>query len=629
MKYRFLFPMLAVIASPVWAQAEAIDPIHAGTRILQSGNLAVELGDPDDPNCRWNRGLRFSPVANVIQVRLHGREFAYAPRDGGRRTFVGGFPMEFDIGQESYQPDPPGYNEGRNGDPFIKVGVGILTRNNAAYNFSGGYPIVELATTTTTWETDRAHFVQTLNGTANGYAYRLEEVVIVKNDSLIMRYVLTNTGTKPFTTEQYLHNFSAFSNRPVGPNYRIKFPYAIEPSPEVKRWEPPTLVPGGRKPAVQNKNGPMTLLENTIVYSKAANGVPKIWVTKPEDYLGADSFSMEQSDTGQRMIVDSTWRSAYVGIWTTDYNVSPEQFLIIDLAPDEQAVFTRTYRFFVDGSLRQDCDGDRMVNGRDLACLAGTWLRTPDRDGWDAAGDMSLEPEDHVDLRDLAVLGQTWGRSAMDPQPAAHWAFDDGADLVATDSVAEGHGSLLGFPTDDSQWVEGEVNGALSFDGTDDVIEVADYTGVSGKQACTVTAWFQVPDTPEQIQPLVSWGSAVPGTSWILMIGADGRLRLSNGVGFVAIGERPVGTDWYHVAAVLDPVDPRRPLVSDVFLYLNGQRELIHSMVEAEIDTGLGSPLRIGGAQDAVMPTFAGVIDEVAVYPYALDMTAIRQMAGR
>jgi hypothetical protein len=629
MKHTLVFPALFAIAIPVWGQAHAVLPIHDGTRILQSGSLAVEVGDPDDPSCRWNQGLRFSPAANVIQVRLNGREFCYAPKDGGRLTFAGGFPMEFDIGQESYQPDPPGYNEGKSGDPFLKIGVGILTRNSAAYNFSSSYPVVELATTTTTWEADRARFVQTLNGTANGYAYRLEEDVIVKNDSLIMHTVLSNTGTKPFTTEQYLHNFSAFSNRPVGPNYRVKFPYAIEPTPEVKRWEPPTLVPGGRKPVVENTNGAMTRLENTIVYSKAVSGVPKIWITLPEDYQGPDMFSVEQSDTGQRMIVDSTWRSAYVGIWTQDYNVSPEHFLIIDLAPGEQAVFTRTYRFFVDGSSRQDVDGDRVVNGRDLACLAGTWLKTPGREGWNAAGDISPVPDDHVDLLDLAVLGQTWGRSALDPQPAAHWSLDDGAGPVAADSVADRHGSLLGFPADDSQWVEGRIQGALNFDGADDVIEVGDYPGVGGLQARTVAAWLKVPDTPLQIQPLVAWGDDGPGASWALVVGDDGRLRLSNGAGFVAIGERPIEKDWYHVAVVLDPVDPRRPLISDVFLYLNGERDLIHDMVEAEIDTGMNGTLRIGGTQDPGIPTFLGILDEVAVYPYAICPTAIRQMAQR
>jgi hypothetical protein len=104
MAHRLLFLVLTVTLSPAWCQAEAVQPIHNGTRILQSGGLAVEIGDPDDPNCRWNTGLRFSPVANIVQIRLNGREFCYAPRDGGRLTYKGGFPMEFDIGQESYQP---------------------------------------------------------------------------------------------------------------------------------------------------------------------------------------------------------------------------------------------------------------------------------------------------------------------------------------------------------------------------------------------------------------------------------------------------------------------------------------------------------------------------------------------
>ncbi|MHC4352202.1 MAG: hypothetical protein ACYS0H_05730, partial [Planctomycetota bacterium] len=93
------------------ARADDPQPVHAGTRILHSGSLVVEVGDPDSPDCRWNQGLRFSPVANVIRVQLDGRDFLYAPAGGGSLGFVGGLPMEFDIGQEAFQPDPPGYNE--------------------------------------------------------------------------------------------------------------------------------------------------------------------------------------------------------------------------------------------------------------------------------------------------------------------------------------------------------------------------------------------------------------------------------------------------------------------------------------------------------------------------------------
>ena len=173
----------------------------------------------------------------MLRAQLRGQEFLYAPVGGGALTYLGGLPMEFDIGQEAFQPDPPGYNEGKSGDPFLKIGVGILRRDASAYNFSASYPVVERARTTVTWQPDRAHFVQTLTGNANGYSCYLEEDVIVKNDRLILNYLLRNTGSKTFTTEQYLHDFLCFSGRPVGPNVRLSFPYDFTTSPAVSPWQ--------------------------------------------------------------------------------------------------------------------------------------------------------------------------------------------------------------------------------------------------------------------------------------------------------------------------------------------------------------------------------------------------------
>ncbi|UCF17623.1 MAG: hypothetical protein JSW59_09205, partial [Phycisphaerales bacterium] len=362
--------------------AENPQPVHAGTRILHSGNLIVEMGDPDSPDCRWNKGLRFSPVANVIRVTLDGRDFCYAPVSGGALGFVGGLPMEFDIGQEAFQPDPPGYNEGSSGTPFVKIGVGILRRNSGAYNFSSNYPVVELAQTTTTWERDRAHFLQTLSGTANGYSYRLEEDVIVKNDSIIMHYVLTNAGTRTFTTEQYLHNFLTFGQRNVGPNYRVYFPYDMTASPAPKQWEPPQYLLAGRGYRWVDNNPPMVSLENMILYTQTISSVPKTWIYKPADYLGPDTVAVEQSDIGQRVVIDSSLRSAYIGIWTTSYQVSPEQFVVITLAPGEHAEFTRVYKFSADGSTPNDLTGDKTINANDLSALSSAWLTAPSDPNW-------------------------------------------------------------------------------------------------------------------------------------------------------------------------------------------------------------------------------------------------------
>jgi hypothetical protein len=574
-KISFLLLSAAVVAVLCRSAfpADNPQPIHAGTRILQSGNMVVEVGDPDSPDCRWNQGLRFSPVANVIRVQLNNRDFCYSPTSGGALNYVGGLPMEFDIGQEEFQPDPPGYNEGSNGSAFLKIGVGILRRNSSPYNFSASYPVIELAQITTTWQPDRVRFVQTLSGTANGYSCKLEEDLIVKNDRIIMNYVLTNTGIKTFTTEQYLHNFLTFSQRNVGPNYRVYFPYQMTVSPELQQWQPPEL-----------------------------------------------TIAVEQTDADQRVIIDSSLRSAYIGIWTTSYQVSPEQFVIITLAPGEKAEFTRTYTFSVDGSMPQDCTGDQIVNGSDLSAMSWTWLSSPDKNYWNPSCDLSAD--DIVNNIDLAVLGQVWGKDAANPEPIAKWSLDE----TAADNVGSNDGSLKGFSTDNSHWVVGHSGSSLNFDGTDDYIEVEGYKGICGKNPRTVSAWIKTQLNPTGNLPVIAWGQDEPGAYWLLEVDEQQRLRLSCGSGFISANEQQVGDgDWHHIAVVLDPVDPERPLVSDVKLYVDGRRRTIYKMEEAEINTGCTENVRIGAAHDPHNNYFSGIIDEVAIFNMAIGTSAIHQ----
>ena len=628
-KTQFLLLAAAILAT-IFGTAYAADnpqPVHAGTRILQSGNLIVEVGDPESADCRWNQGLRFSLVANVLQIKLNDQPFCYAPVGGGALGYVGGLPMEFDIGQESFQPDPPGYNEGSNGSAFLKIGVGILTRDSSPYNFSSSYPVVELAQTTTTWESDRVHFVQTLSGTANGYSYKLEEDVIVKNDTLLMVYVLTNTGTKTFTTEQYLHNFLTFSQRSVGPNYRVYFPYDMTASPQVQEWKPPELEKAGRTGyEYVDHNPPMVSLENMILYPKTITSVPKTWIYKPGDYLGPDTIAVEQSDIGQRVIIDSSLRSAYVGIWTTSYQVSPEQFVIVTLAPGERATFTRSYKFSTDGSMAQDCTGDRIVNGNDLLALSSAWLAAPGRADWDPACDVSDPPDDRIDGKDLAALGQVWGHNATDPVPTAHWPLNETTGTVAADNMGAHDGSLVAFSGDDSHWVTGRVDGALEFDGEDDYVEVEGYPGVCGKKPRTVSAWIKTQGIPTARRPIIAWGHDDPEAYWLLEVDEDQRFRVSCGSGFISANEQQVGDgDWHHVSVVLDPVDPERPRISDVLLYVDGERRTIYRMEEANINTGCIENVRIGAAHGPENNTFAGTIDEVAIFDVVVGLTAIHR----
>lgn len=612
-----------VIFWPTPATGEAL-PVHAGTRLLQSGSLVVEVGDPNSPNCLWNKGLRFSPVANVLRAQLDGRDFLYSPVGGGALTYLGGLPMEFDIGQEAFQPDPPGYNEGANGDPFLKIGVGILRRDTSAYNFSTNYPVVELARTTATWARDRVHFVQTLSGNAKGYSCRLEEDLIVKNDRLIMSYNLRNAGTKRFTAEQYLHNFVCFSGRTVGPNVKVSFPYAFTASPDVTPWS----LPGKVRSILPAAQPDVVRIANAVVYLNKISSVPKIWIYKPPEYTGPDLLAAEHTETSQRLIIEASIPATYVGIWTTDYQVSPEQFLQITLAPGEEARFTRTYTFRTGDFVPEDCTGDGTVDVNDLSLMSSAWLSGPASDRWQPPCDISSASPDRIDLRDLSALASRWRQERGLASPLARWKLDETAGSTAIEECGQRNGLLQNFADDGSQWVQGMNGGGLRFDGINDFVEITSYSGVCCMRPRTVAAWVKLTEKPAENQTILVWGEQEPGRYWQLEVDANRKLRFSCGGGSAVASGKVIGdTQWHHIAAVLDPIDPGNPQVSDMRLYVDAQPQAVFELTEHPLDTADLGNLRMGASHDPNAPHyFNGVLDDVQLFDAALSPANVQAL---
>ncbi|HEY9248112.1 MAG TPA: hypothetical protein VIO38_03230, partial [Rariglobus sp.] len=90
---RALLPLLVGFTSCHAAPHSALPPMHT----LSSDQLQVEVMDPHSPD-RYYRGSRFSPVATVLQVRMAGHRFLFAPEQHDPQTENGGLAMEFDIG---------------------------------------------------------------------------------------------------------------------------------------------------------------------------------------------------------------------------------------------------------------------------------------------------------------------------------------------------------------------------------------------------------------------------------------------------------------------------------------------------------------------------------------------------
>jgi len=257
----------------------------------------------------------------------------------------------------------------------------------------------------------------------------------------------------------------------------------------------------------------------------------------------------------------------------------------------------------------------------------------------------------------LKVLGWT---PPPPPQPVASWNFDEGQGTAAGDSAGENHGTIHG-----AEWTDGKFGKALSFDGVDDYVEVADDPSLRFMQSSsfTISCWVMPAAEGEGGQILSKMRSAgggvdsEDGTSkgpsprlgiwhgrsgllnatrqvgvfgyhmgWSSTTSAFGFAAESSWKGAVSTktghDSAPAGS-WYHVAAVYSGTDVR--------IYLNGE---LKDRRTFDLDTGSTTPdkdLVIGALSydSTISRFFAGKIDEVCIYDGALSGTQIKALYQR
>ncbi|HEX5090526.1 MAG TPA: LamG-like jellyroll fold domain-containing protein [Nocardioides sp.] len=193
------------------------------------------------------------------------------------------------------------------------------------------------------------------------------------------------------------------------------------------------------------------------------------------------------------------------------------------------------------------------------------------------------------------------------------WAFDEGAGTTVDD--ASGHGNQ-GTIAGASWTTAGRFGGALSFNGTTNLVRVADSTSLDLAGAMTLSAW---------IKPTVSqsgWRTIMQKQSDAYHLNASsgaGALRPAGGGTFGTSGSTVVGPTavtvnaWTHVALTYDGTIQR--------LWINGTQVAtrdIRGTIQAT-----DNPLFIGG-NVPYGEYFQGLIDDVRVYNRALSQSEIQ-----
>ena len=272
---------------------------------------------------------------------------------------------------------------------------------------------------------------------------------------------------------------------------------------------------------------------------------------------------------------------------------------------------------------------DNVYNGTqgvsDLIGLANSWLLSdctdiPACDGADLDGDAG------VTISDFTILAEKW---MIEESLQLYLKFDGSGSEIDDSSLHNRSCQPVNGPAKDSA---GYSSAAMIFDGIDDYLEVTDYAGVSGAGSRTVAAWVK-PETSSAIQAIASWGKALTGEKFLIMVDSiTGQLALATYGGRLSGGPDLKDGLWHHIAVVV-PEDADN--LNQVKMYVDGYEISTNAdSIDSIIATAETENVLIGAfdydATDGVQTPlyyFKGAIDDFRIYSSALGANDISNLA--
>ena len=305
----FLSPAVALLSATGMPLSGAAEP-GSGNRAVQLGNARFRVTvvvQADGLHGRF--GPRFDRTAFVRDVRLGGEDYL-SPE---------GLTDEFGISGKGVLA----YDEAKPGQPFLKIGVGRLLREDEKpyrffrpYRVSAWAPVtIESASSTLTASTS-----DTLGDF--GYRYVKQYRVDAEKSTLVIAYELGNTGERAFRFDQYNHNWFRMGDEPIGQAYRLDLGFPVEL--KSAEW--------------------YALADSSISIARP--------VTKGVYLPSACAATAEQNwlrvhcdPTGQSVLVKGDFPLARFALFADQRGLCPEAFIESTVQPGRSVRWTRTYEF--------------------------------------------------------------------------------------------------------------------------------------------------------------------------------------------------------------------------------------------------------------------------------------------
>jgi subtilisin family serine protease len=227
---------------------------------------------------------------------------------------------------------------------------------------------------------------------------------------------------------------------------------------------------------------------------------------------------------------------------------------------------------------------------------------------------VGLQPSTTYHYRLVAsnAEGSVQGDDEEFTTPTAAYSFNENSGTVLGDSAGNHDGTIENGAT----WAEaGKYGAALNFDGTDDLVKIADANDLDLTSSFTLEAWVR-PDAFTVERPVMAKGESAGGASGYLLVTGTGSKPggyvASAGSFKSAVGPNALtAATWTHLAFTSDGANLR--------LYVDGKLEKTATAIAAK---ATAASLEIG--HSFLGGYYDGLIDEVRLYDVPLDESQIQ-----
>ena len=309
---------------------------------ITNGQIRVKLYLPDARN-GYYRATRFDWSGVIAGLEYKGHNY-YGPwfdrvdpkvhdfRYEGAEIVAS--PCTGDTGPvEEFQTNGSAlrWDEAKAGGTFIKIGVGVLRKDEGSYDSYKQYEIVDAGKWSVRKHSDSIEFTQELSDPSSGYSYVYRKTVRLTKGKpeMVLEHSLKNTGRRTIHSTVYNHNFLVLDKQAPGPDFSITVPFQIQ--------------------SAQPPNQELAQIRgNQIVYLKAlANqdvvSTPLLGFSdSPKD----NEIRIENRRVGAGMLIRGNRPLSNLNLWSIRSVLAVEPFIAMTIDPGSEFTWDVTYEYY-------------------------------------------------------------------------------------------------------------------------------------------------------------------------------------------------------------------------------------------------------------------------------------------